>query len=678
LPGGYCWRHEDTLVESREIEQWFLKTTAYSDQLLDDLKELEGGWPERVILMQRNWIGKSQGAKVKFAVADVTNAEAIEVFTTRIDTIYGATALILAPSHPAVEKLLGWALPDSIEWTRLRKMRQTSVKTEDLATMEKEGFFTGQLAINPFSDEKIPIWVGNFVLMEYGTGAIMAVPAHDQRDLEFCQKYGLPVRVVVSPKEVESSKLKVEGKPNSSPSGLAITGEAFTEYGVSVNSGLYSGMESATAIAKMSAFAEEKKFGRAETVYRLRDWGISRQRYWGTPIPVVYCSKDGMVPVPDKDLPVLLPPNPKLTGEGESPLASTPEFVNTTCPKCGGPARRETDTMDTFVDSSWYFYRYCDPQNDKAPYDSTKIAYWFPIDQYIGGITHAILHLLYSRFWCKVMRDIGLITHNEPIARLFTQGMVQKGGVAMSKSRGNVVGAEEMAQKYGADTGRLYTLFAAPPEKDLEWSEESIEGSWRFLNRVYRLVDRHAGSLRTVGNWDFNPKGMTEGEKELIRFTYKVMRRVTQDFETRWHFNSAIAQIMELTNEIYAHEPMEKDVRPEIRKEVLQILTLLLAPMTPHLSEELWEMLGHDDGLWNAKWPDLIEEQVELAKDEEVEIPVQVNGRLRGRVKVPVGAGADEVERLARADAVIAPHLAGKSVVKRIFVPDKLLNLVVA
>src|SRR5258707_119691 len=366
-------------------------------------------------------------------------------------------------------------------------MRQTSVKTEDLATMEKEGFFTGRLAINPFSDEKIPIWVGNFVLMEYGTGAIMAVPAHDQRDLEFCQKYGLPVRVVVASKEVESSKLEVEGEPNSSPLSRAIASEAFTEYGVSVNSGLYSGMESATAIAKMSAFAEEKKFGRAETVYRLRDWGISRQRYWGTPIPVIYCTKDGMVPVPDKDLPVVLPPNPIFlageqyaaplqvqTGMAQSPL-DTPEFVNTSCPKCGGRARRETDTMDTFVDSSWYFYRYCDPQNDKAPFDSTKIAYWFPIDQYIGGITHAILHLLYSRFWCKVMRDLGLITHNEPIARLFTQGMVQKGGVAMSKSRGNVVGAEEMAQKFGADTGRLYTLFAAPPEKDLEWSEESIE-----------------------------------------------------------------------------------------------------------------------------------------------------------------------------------------------------------
>jgi len=434
-------------------------------------------------------------------------------------------------------------------------------------------------------------------------------------------------------------------------------------------------MESATAIAKMSAFAEEKKFGRAETVYRLRDWGISRQRYWGTPIPVVYCSKDGMVPVPDKDLPVLLPPNPKLTGEGESPLASTPEFVNTTCPKCGGPARRETDTMDTFVDSSWYFYRYCDPQNDKAPYDSTKIAYWFPIDQYIGGITHAILHLLYSRFWCKVMRDIGLITHNEPIARLFTQGMVQKGGVAMSKSRGNVVGAEDMAQKYGADTGRLYTLFAAPPEKDLEWSEESIEGSWRFLNRVYRLVERHSVAVQGVKNRKTDAATASPKEKILLRKSHQTLRRVTQDFETRWHFNSAIALIMELTNEIYLQEPLEKDARPEVRKEVLELLTLMLAPMTPHLSEELWEMLGHSGGLGTARWPGFDEG---LTREDEVEIPVQVNGRLRGKVKVAVGAAADDVEKLAQADQVIAPHLAGKAIVKRIFVPDKLLNLVVA
>jgi leucyl-tRNA synthetase len=676
--GGYCWRHEDTLVESREIEQWFLKTTAYAEQLLDDLKQLEGGWPERVILMQRNWIGKSQGAKVKFAVADLSSAEPIEVFTTRIDTIYGATAVILAPGHPLLSKLLE-ASPARVEAdTKLAKMRQTSVKAEDLATMEKEGFFTGRYATNPFSGEKIPIWVGNFVLMEYGTGAIMAVPAHDQRDLEFCRKYGLPVRVVVEGKEVQSLKLTIEGEKKlagAARSRREAVEEAFTEYGVSVNSGPYSGMESEAAIAKMTAFAEQKGFGRAETIFRLKDWGISRQRYWGTPIPVVYCAKDGIVAVPDSDLPVILPENVKLTGEGGSPLAATPEFVNTTCPKCGGSAQRETDTMDTFVDSSWYFYRYCDPHNDKAPFDSAKVAYWFPIDQYIGGITHAILHLLYSRFWCKVMRDLGLIKHNEPAARLFTQGMVQKGGVAMSKSRGNVVGAEEMAQKYGADTGRLYTLFAAPPEKDLEWSEESIEGSWRFLNRVYRLVERHAEAVRGLKSGSIDAATANPKEKTLLRKVHQTLRRVTSDFETRWHFNSAIALIMELTNEIYLQEPLEQGVRQEVRKQLLELLTLMLAPMTPHLAEELWEMLGHTGGLWTAGWPAFDEA---LTREDEVEIPVQVNGRLRGKVKVAVGTSGDEVEKLAQADLVIAPHLAGKSIVKRIFVPDKLLNLVVA
>jgi len=660
--GGYCWRHEDTLVESREIEQWFLKTTAYAEQLLDDLKQLEGGWPERVILMQRNWIGKSQGAKVKFVVADLADAEAIEVFTTRIDTIYGATAVILAPGHPLLPKLLEGSPARAEADAKLAKMRQASVKTEDLATMEKEGFFTGRYAVNPFSGEKIPIWVGNFVLMEYGTGAIMAVPAHDQRDLEFCRKYNLPIRVVVQP--LPAAPLKE-----------ATLEEAFTEYGCSFNSGPFSGLASEDAIEKMVLEAEARQFGKRETIFRLKDWGISRQRYWGTPIPVVYCSKDGMVAVPDKDLPVLLPPNPKLTGMGESPLASTPEFVNTTCPKCGGPARRETDTMDTFVDSSWYFYRYCDPHNDKAPYDSAKVAYWFPIDQYIGGITHAILHLLYSRFWSKVMRDLGLITHNEPAARLFTQGMVQKGGVAMSKSRGNVVGAEEMAQKYGADTGRLYTLFAAPPEKDLEWSEESIEGSWRFLNRVYRLVERHSEGVRGLNSGSIDAATATAKEKTLLRKVHQTLRRVTQDFETRWHFNSAIALIMELTNEIYSQEPLEKEARPEVRREVLELLTLMLAPMTPHLAEELWEMLGHTGGLRKASWPAFDEE---LTREDEVEVPVQVNGRLRGKVKVAVGTGGDEVERLARADTMIAPHLTGKTIVKRIFVPDRLLNLVVA
>jgi leucyl-tRNA synthetase len=492
------------------------------------------------------------------------------------------------------------------------------------------------------------------------------VPAHDQRDLEFCLKYKLPVRVVVQPLDGEPIDAKKMTK-------------AFDEHmrGKLVNSGPFNGLSPEEAIAKMSAFAEKKKFGRAETIYRLRDWGISRQRYWGTPIPVIYCSKDGMVPVPDKDLPVLLPPNPKLTGEGESPLASTPEFLNTTCPKCGGAARRETDTMDTFVDSSWYFYRYCDPQNDKAPFDSAKVAYWFPIDQYIGGITHAILHLLYSRFWCKVMRDMGLITHDEPIARLFTQGMVQKGGVAMSKSRGNVVGAEDMAQKYGADTGRLYTLFAAPPEKDLEWSEESIEGSWRFLNRVYRLIERHAEAVRGAAQFDFGKTPMSDKERELIGVTYRTLERVTADFESRWHFNSAIALLMELTNEIYAAEPLGEGTRPEARKEVLEMLTLMLAPMVPHLAEELWEIVGHSDGLWNEQRPDPGGEREELAREDEVEIPVQINGKLRGRLSIVRGEIEASVVAAAQGDSVIAPHLVGKRIVKRIYVPNKLLNLVV-
>jgi leucyl-tRNA synthetase len=424
----------------------------------------------------------------------------------------------------------------------------------------------------------------------------------------------------------------------------------------------------------MTAFAEQKGFGRGEIVFRLKDWGISRQRYWGTPIPVVYCPKDGTVPVPDKDLPVVLPPNPKLTGMGESPLAATPEFVNTTCPKCGGPARRETDTMDTFVDSSWYFYRYCDPHNDKAPYDSAKVAYWFPIDQYIGGITHAILHLLYSRFWCKVMRDLGLITHSEPAARLFTQGMVLKGGVAMSKSRGNVVGALEMAEKFGADTGRLYTLFAAPPEKDLEWSEQSIEGCWRFVNRVYRLVERHAESVRSAKGKSPGQATPTEKEKVLLRKTHQTLRRVTQDFESRWHFNSAIALLMELANVIHAQEPLEEGVRPEVRREVLELFTLMLAPMTPHLAEELWEMLGYTDGLWKASWPAF---DPDLAREEEVEVVVQVNGRVRGRLKVPAGLAESELVTRAMSERFVAQHINGKRVVKRVFVPDKLLNLVV-
>ena len=691
--GGFCWRHEDTRVEAREIEQWFLKTTAYAEQLLEDLKELEGGWPDRVIAMQRNWIGKSIGAKVWFVIdegSDSSGAESqasaaknagakapiperkIEIFTTRIDTIYGASAVILAPNHPLVAELVASKAEDSEAGRKpghytaegrsrkLAEMKVSSVKGEDIATAEKDGFFTGRYAVNPFNEEKIPIWVGNFVLMEYGTGAIMAVPAHDERDNEFAAKFGLPIPVVVS-------RVGETMPPERA--------EILTEYGMSVNSGPYSGLKSEEAIERMAADAEKRGFGKRETIFRLRDWGISRQRYWGTPIPVIYCEKDGLVPVPDKDLPVVLPANPKLTGEGQSPLATDPEFVNVKCPKCGGPARRESDTMDTFVDSSWYFYRYCDPHNEKAPFDPAKVAYWFPIDQYIGGITHAILHLLYSRFWCKVMRDLGLVKHNEPIGRLFTQGMVQKGGVAMSKSRGNVVGAEEMAQKYGADTGRIYTLFAAPPEKDLEWSEDSIEGAWRFLNRVYRLVDRRANSLKSTDSAKARKEPIyTEKEKELLRKAHQALRRVTQDFEGRWHFNSAIAQIMELVNAIYAAEPLEEGVRPEVQKEVLELVTLMLAPMTPHLAEELWEMLGHANGLWTVNWPEF---NTELATEDEVEVPVQVNGRVRGRVTVAAGAAQEEVLEKAKADAGIAGHLDGKALRKVVFVKDKMLNLVV-
>jgi leucyl-tRNA synthetase len=661
--GGYCWRHEDTLVESLEIEQWFLKTTHYAEQLLDDLKELEGGWPERVITMQRNWIGKSIGARVKFAVAELAVVEPIEIFTTRIDTIYGSSAIILAPAHPLVQKLLAGSPQQNELEPQLAKMRQSSVKTEDIATAEKIGFFTGRYTINPFNGEKLPIWVANFVLMEYGTGAIMAVPAHDQRDFEFCRKYGLPIRVVVQP----------EGKEPLVAEKMTAPFEEH-EHGKLVNSGPYDGLSVEEALLAMSAHAQAKGFGRRETIFRLKDWGISRQRYWGTPIPVVYCAKDGIVAVPDKDLPVILPENAKLTGEGGSPLAATPEFVNTTCPKCGGPARRETDTMDTFVDSSWYFYRYCDPHNDKAPFDPAKVAYWFPIDQYIGGITHAILHLLYSRFWCKVMRDIGLVKHNEPISRLFTQGMVQKGGVAMSKSKGNVVGAMEMAEKYGADTGRLYTLFAAPPEKDLEWSEESIEGAWRFINKMYRLVDRHSAALRDVSSSVDAKSSVQSTERYLLRITHQALRRVTQDFETRWHFNSAISLIMDLYNE--SHARLEQPgVRPEIVKHVLEMLTLMLAPMTPHLSEELWEMLGHSEGLSVTSWPAF---DADLARDEEVEVVVQVNGRVRARMMVSAGLGEAELVPKALAIPAVAQQMNGKRVVKQIVVPDKLVNLVVA
>ncbi len=660
---GFCWRHETTRVEVRELEQWFLRITQYSDQLLDDMKQLEGGWPERVLTMQRNWIGKSRGARVTFAVDELPGV-ALEAFTTRVDTAYGASAIVIAADHPKLSELLaGTHGRDAME-AQIKTMRQQSMKAADIATAEKEGFFTGRYALNPFSGEKLPVWVANFVLAEYGTGAVMCVPAHDQRDYEFATKYGLPIRVVI----------QTDG---GSPPRSEHLREAFTEYGKLLESGPYNGLTTERALEKMTGDAQAKGFGQAETTYRLKDWGISRQRYWGTPIPVVYCNKDGIVPVPDDQLPVRLPLNVKLTGEGQSPLAASPEFVNAICPKCGGPARRETDTMDTFVDSSWYFYRYTDPHNDKAPFDKSKMQYWFPIDQYVGGITHAILHLLYSRFFCKVMRDMNLVQHDEPIARLFTQGMVQKGGVAMSKSRGNVVGAIAMADKYGCDTGRMYTLFAAPPEKDLEWNEQGIEGASRFLNKVFRFVSKHAERLRgvqadSVAGIDL--ASATDKEKRLLRKTHQTLERVTHDFEARWHVHTSVALIMELVNELSAHEPLDARIGPGVLKHILEALVLMLAPITPHIAEEMWETLGNAGGLSKVAWPQYRDD---LAREDRFEVIIQINGKLRGKICVEDGLGEEQTKETALGDPKIAAMLVGKQVIKVVVVPKKLVNVVV-
>ena len=678
---GCCWRHEDTQVEAKEIEQWFLKITDYAEQLLDDMSQIETGWPERVLTMQRNWIGKSHGARVRFAVEGKAAAAGnegagdaamyIDVFTTRIDTIYGATAIILAPDHALVPKLLEGNPHRAALDAEAHRLKQKTVRAEDIATAEKEGFFTGRMALNPFNGEKIPVWCANFVLSGYGTGAVMAVPAHDQRDFEFCRKYGLPVRIVLEPPPGVTEKLATVDGPS-----LA---ESYTGNFRLRSSGPYDGVISEEAIRRMTADAEKGGFGEGKIVYRLKDWGISRQRYWGTPIPIIYCTACGMVPVPDDQLPVLLPPSLAVAGQGRSPLENVPEFVNVKCPRCDGMARRETDTMDTFVDSSWYYYRYTDPKNDRAPFDKDVTAYWAPVDQYIGGIVHAILHLMYSRFFCKVMRDMGMVTHDEPFLRLFCQGTVLKGGTAMSKSKGNVVGAIDIAEKYGCDTARMYTLFAAPPEKDMEWDERSIEGCSRFLHKAYRLVSRHAAWARTAasaaGANSLDAARATDAEKSLLRRAHQTLKRVTNDFEARWHFNTSVALLMELVNELQALEPLQNNINPAVAKEVLEIFVLMLAPIAPHIAEEFWSQLGHSQGLTHASWPAWNED---LARAEMVEVVLQVNGKVRGRLTVEAGLPEDELSARALGDPRIAQWMSGKRVMKKVVVPDKLVNIVVA
>jgi leucyl-tRNA synthetase len=681
---GRCWRHEDTLVEQRELEQWFLRITKYADELLRDLDKLEG-WPEKVRTMQRNWIGRSDGTLVDFKLdgAAGRGGSKISVFTTRIDTIFGATSVQLAPQHPVVADLTASNGDLRAKVDQLIAEQRKARQVGDIGAIEKHGVNTGRYAINPFNGEKVPIWIANYILMDYGTGAIMSVPAHDERDYEFAKKYNLEIRLVILPLADDPEETVAEPA-------LPFT----TTEGTLINSDSYSGLKCDDAIRQMSAYAEKHSFGKATVTYRLKDWGISRQRYWGTPIPMLYCEKDGIVAVPETDLPVILPENIEITLTGGSPLGRIPEFVNTTCPNCGGPARRETDTMDTFVDSSWYFYRYTDAHNDRAPFDSKIAQYWFPIDQYIGGVEHAILHLIYSRFWTKFMRDMGLINNDEPAARLFTQGMVIKDGAKMSKSLGNVVTPDVMVARYGADAARLYSLFAAPPDRDLDWQDSGIEGIQRFLGRVYRFFLHHPPSAHAPQAVEtLLATSLSPPARQLQRKRHQTIKRVSDDFQGRWHFNTCIAAIMELVNELYATaetavgssagrapspakagDNVATTIPAALRTEVQRDLVLLLAPFAPYLAHELWEMLSQKGSLLKAPWPKY---DPGLAKEEEIEMPVQINGKVRSHIVVPVDVTEEVALERALADEKIRSLTAGKQIVKKIFVPGKLVNIVV-
>ena len=668
---GACWRC-GTVIVTRDLEQWFFRITAYADELLQGLGTLTD-WPDKVVVMQRNWIGRSEGARVTFPVvaAGAAAGPGIEVFTTRIDTIYGATFVLLAPEHPFVERFAAES-PDPVQF-RERVAKFRTLEREARLT-GKEGFDTGRKAVNPFSGEEVPIWIANFVLAEYGTGAIMAVPAHDQRDFEFARKYSLPIRVVV--------------QSGDEPVSAEALNDASTNYGRLVNSADYTGQEAPAVLTRMIADAERRGIGTREIQYRLKDWGISRQRYWGTPIPILYCEKDGVVPVPYDQLPVELPRVTTFTGRGDSPLAHVAEFVNTTCPRCGGPARRETDTMDTFVDSSWYFLRFCDPGNTELPFAPASASYWMAVDFYSGGVEHAILHLLYSRFFTRVLRDVGLVTFDEPFKRLLTQGMVLKEGAVMSKSKGNVVDPDEMLAKYGADALRLYVMFVAPPEKEVEWSDSGLEGSFRFLMRAWRLVD-HWGPTLTAGGGD-GSEAPTDAERALRRKTHDTIGRVTADIEERMHLNTAVSSLMELVNELYAFsestvhggpargrgavEGVERPGTVAVLHEAIDALVLMLSPFAPHTAEEMWRVIGHTEGLARARWPAF---DPELAKAEELVVPVQINGRVRARLTVPAGASDDQLRELALADVAVQSHTAGKTIRKVVVAKGPLVSLVV-
>ncbi|MFH0796825.1 MAG: leucine--tRNA ligase [Candidatus Omnitrophota bacterium] len=653
---GVCWRC-GTRVVQKELEQWFFKITAYAEELLDNSKLF--GWPERVKVMQANWIGKSVGVEIFFPVPSLNRI--LSVFTTRVDTIFGATYVVLSPDHSFVPEIMAVSEKRAEIEIFLNRCRRVNLSEE----MEKDGVFTGIAAQNPVNGELIPVWLANYVLAGYGTGAIMAVPAHDSRDFEFAGVYNLSVREVI-------------GLPGGSPAPLP-----YEEPGRLANSGRFNGLASEEAKEKIADWMAETGIGKKTIHYRLRDWCISRQRYWGTPIPIVYCDKCGTVPVPETDLPVLLPGEVNITGEGGSPLGNE-SFVRTSCPKCKGVARRETDTMDTFVDSSWYFLRYASGDRKEKPFDSTEVNFWMPVDQYIGGIEHAILHLLYSRFFVKVLRDTGLVKSDEPFTNLLCQGMVIKDGAKMSKSKGNVVDPEEMIKKYGADTVRLFILFAAPPEVDLEWSEKGVEGCWRFLNRVWNLVDKYVqkqteesrGSIhRARGSDKSDPYinlPLEVGVKELRRWQHQTVKSVTEDVVNQFQFNTAIAHLMEFSNYL-STVTKRKDIEPGILSEALKTLVILLSPFCPHICEELWQMTGEKGSVVKVPWPKFSDT---FLKAEKVEIVVQVNGKIKDHVEIVSGTSEEEVKSLVLANPKISSLLIGKEIKKFILVPDKLVNIV--
>lgn len=632
---GQCERC-DSLVEKKELEQWYFKTTEFSEELLADLDGLDG-WPEKVRLMQKNWIGKSFGANVTFQI-DGSDQE-ISVYTTRPDTIFGSTFMVLAPESHLARDLVAGTEYEPVLDEFLAKMHTMTQIEREAADLEKEGKFIGKYVINPLTGKKMPIWIANYVLADYGTGAVMGVAAHDDRDNDFAKKYDLEIIPVID----EDDKM--------------------------INSGQFDGMNKDEAFDKIIEKLEEMGKGNKKTNFRLRDWLISRQRYWGCPIPVIYCPDCGIVPVDEKDLPVLLPTDVEFTGKGESPLASSKTFTECSCPKCGKPARREVDTMDTFVDSSWYYMRYADNMNSDRPFDTDVVNNWLPVDQYIGGVEHAILHLLYARWFTKAFKKLGWTSHDEPFKNLLTQGMVLMDGSKMSKSKGNTVSPVELVEKYGADTARLFILFAAPPERDLEWSEQGVEGCFKFLNRVYRLVDE----LAPVAKLELEFGNLTKADKDMRAKTNNTLKKVTEDLKDKFGFNTAIAALMELINDLYKYKELE-DRNDAVIKEAIKAVVVILAPFAPHLGEELWLMIGKEASVFDIGWPDYDKSAIQL---DEVEIIVQVNGKVRNKINAPVGIDQDVMKNLALNDEKIKEFIEGKNVVKVIAIPSKLVNIVV-